>query len=84
LVFVGTVVVDAEPEAGATILTVVATTVALSVLLHGLSAWPLSNLYANWYQRSQESEEEMIEAIEPEHIPVRSRVTVSRKGMRTP
>jgi NhaP-type Na+/H+ or K+/H+ antiporter len=83
LVFVGTVVVEAEPEAGATILTVVATTVALSVLLHGVSAWPLSNLYANWYQRSQESEEEMMEAIEPEHVPVRSRVTVSRKGMRS-
>ena len=83
LVFVGTVVVQAEPEACATILTVVATTVALSVLLHGLSAWPLSNLYANWYERSEESEDEMMEAIEPQHIPVRSRVTVSQKGMRT-
>ena len=84
LVFVGTVVVEAEPEAGATILTVVATTVGLSVLLHGLSAWPLSNLYANWYQRSQESEDEMMEAFESEHIPVRSRVTASHKGIRMP
>jgi NhaP-type Na+/H+ or K+/H+ antiporter len=80
LVFVGTVVVEARPSDGETILIIVATTVAMSVLLHGLSAWPLSNLYGRWYQRTQESEEPMVESVEVEDVAVRSRVTESQKA----
>lgn len=81
LVFAGTVVLDVDPDQAELILTVVSTTVALSVLLHGLSAWPLSNLYGAWYERSQEAAEEMMESVEVEPVMVRSRVTESGKGM---
>lgn len=80
LVFAGTVVVEAQPADGEAIVTIVATTVALSVLLHGLSAWPLSNLYGSWYQRSQESEDEMVESVVPDDVVVRSRVTESSRS----
>ena len=80
LVFVGTVVVEADPADGEAIMIVVSTAVAMSVLLHGLSAWPLSNLYGRWYQGMQESEEPMVESIEAEHVTVRSRVTESHKS----
>ncbi len=80
LVFVGTVVVESDPADGEVIMVVVSTAVALSVLLHGLSAWPLSNLYGAWYQRSQAIADGMTESVENEHVTVRSRVTESSKG----
>lgn len=80
LVFVGTVVVESDPADGEVIMLVVSTAVALSVLFHGLSAWPLSNLYGAWYQRSQAAADGMAESVEIEHVTVRSRVTESHKG----
>lgn len=81
LVFVGTVVVEARPVDGEAIMIIVSAAVAMSVLLHGLSAWPLSNLYGGWYQAMQESAEPMVESVEPEHVAVRSRVTASRTSI---
>ena len=71
LVFMGTVVVESGPAFGATIVAVGATTVALSVLLHGLTAWPGSVLYAKWYKRSISASdaEEMPESAEISHMP---------------
>ena len=71
LVFMGTVVVGADADQAAAILAVGATTVGLSVLLHGLSAWPASARYADWYQRTVDSKAdgERPEAQQVEHIP---------------
>lgn len=49
LVFVGTVVVEAEPANVQIIVIVGSVTVGLSVLLHGISACPLSLRYGRWF-----------------------------------
>jgi NhaP-type Na+/H+ or K+/H+ antiporter len=71
LVFMGTVVVESDPAFGPVIVAVGATTVALSVFLHGLSAWPGSLRYASWYKRSiaTTDAEEMPESMEVTHMP---------------
>lgn len=71
LVFMGTVVVDSDPESAKAIIAVAATTVGLSVLLHGLTAWPGSKRYAAWYKRSGTDDEvdEMPESTTIEHMP---------------
>ncbi len=71
LVFMGTVVVESEPDSAAAIISVAATTVALSVLLHGLSAWSGSVRYAAWYKRSvsEKGTDEMPESKEVLHMP---------------
>ena len=71
LVFMGTVVIESGPAFGETIVAVAATTVALSVFLHGLTAWPASVRYAAWFQRSKSSKEahEMPETMEVAHMP---------------
>ncbi|MDJ0790545.1 MAG: cation:proton antiporter [Acidimicrobiia bacterium] len=73
LVFMGTVVVESDTEFAALIINVAAATVALSVLLHGVSAWPASNRYAQWYERSEEADPEpMVEGQEVKMVPHRS------------
>jgi NhaP-type Na+/H+ or K+/H+ antiporter len=71
LVFMGTVVVEADPGYGSAIVAVGATTVLLSVFLHGLTAWPGSVIYASWYKRSMAATglEEMPESMDVEHMP---------------
>jgi NhaP-type Na+/H+ or K+/H+ antiporter len=71
LVFMGTVVIDSDPAFGQAIVSVGATTVALSVFLHGLTAWPGSVRYASWFQRSRHAKEahEMPETMEVVHMP---------------
>ena len=71
LVFMGTVVVGADAGGAPAIIAVAATTVGLSVLLHGLTAWPLSGRYARWYASSMENDgtEEMVESRPVEHMP---------------
>jgi NhaP-type Na+/H+ or K+/H+ antiporter len=71
LVFVGTVVVDARPEDARAIVAVGAVTVALSVLLHGLSAWPLSVRYAAWFSAyGRDSGSAMVESDEGDAMPM--------------
>lgn len=74
LVFVGTVVAEVEEGSTEIIMTVVATTVGLSVLLHGLSAWPLSNIYGRWFE-SMEDEESMAEMMDVDELPLPVRLT---------
>jgi NhaP-type Na+/H+ or K+/H+ antiporter len=71
LVFMATVVVDLDQESAKAIVAVAATTVGLSVLLHGITAWPGSQRYASWYNRSRVTEgvEEMPESQTIEHMP---------------
>ncbi|GMQ98236.1 MAG: cation:proton antiporter [Acidimicrobiia bacterium] len=71
LVFMGTVVIDAGPEEGSAIVAVAATTVGLSVLLHGLTAWPASARYAAWFSRTTEGIDaaDMVESKEVTHVP---------------
>lgn len=70
LVFMGTVVVGAGPNEGSEIIAVAATTVALSVILHGLTAWPMSARYAAWFGNMTDDEmDDMVEAKEVVHLP---------------
>lgn len=50
IVFAALVVTDADLPGTPTITVVAAVIVGMSVLLHGLSAYPGSQAYANWYQ----------------------------------
>jgi NhaP-type Na+/H+ or K+/H+ antiporter len=49
LVFVGTVVFESSPEDYGEIIAIGAIVVGMSVVLHGLSAWPASIRYAAWF-----------------------------------
>jgi len=71
LVFMGTVVVESEPEFAQAIVAVAATTVGLSVLLHGVTAWPGSVRYAAWFKRSVDAPDAvaMQESKEVTHVP---------------
>jgi NhaP-type Na+/H+ or K+/H+ antiporter len=63
IVFIELVFEEALPGAGL-IEQVVLVTVGLSVLLHGLSAWPGSQLYARWFERHKAAGEPLVEARE--------------------
>jgi NhaP-type Na+/H+ or K+/H+ antiporter len=71
LVFMGTVIVEADPAYAPAIVAIGATTVVLSVFVHGLTAWPGSARYASWYERSMAAPdvEEMPESMEVENMP---------------
>ncbi|MEZ5175784.1 MAG: sodium:proton antiporter [Acidimicrobiia bacterium] len=78
LVFAGTLVAEYDPVSTEATLTIVSATVALSVLLHGLSAWPLSNRYGASFAGLDDASavEEMQEVGE---IRVRRRVTPAHR-----
>ncbi len=54
IVFAALVVTDADLPGTSTITLVAAVIVGLSVLLHGLTAYPGSQAYANWYESHDE------------------------------
>ncbi|MGI9667346.1 MAG: cation:proton antiporter [Acidimicrobiia bacterium] len=58
LVFIGTIVLDTAPGDSRDIVAVGATTVGLSILLHGVTAWPGSRRYAEWIRRTDEAMDE--------------------------
>jgi NhaP-type Na+/H+ or K+/H+ antiporter len=68
------------------LLTVVTLTVALSVFLHGLTAWPGAHRYADWYaatagRRSMPESEPVPERrLRADHWPSRGRATASPRG----
>ncbi|MEA2001504.1 MAG: cation:proton antiporter [Actinomycetota bacterium] len=74
LVFVGTVVEGASFPATDLILTIVAATVGLSVLAHGVSAWWGSNRYATWFDEMEEAGEDMMEGMDVKHLAARPRI----------
>ncbi|MCB1245795.1 MAG: cation:proton antiporter [Acidimicrobiia bacterium] len=71
LVFAGTVVAELDPVATELTVTIIATTVALSVLLHGLTAWPLSHAYGKWAATMADDDAEM-----RKEAPVRVRLRI--------
>ncbi len=82
LVFAGTVVAGYDPVSTEITLTIVSATVGLSVLLHGLSAWPLSNLYGRW-AAEMDTASNAGELQDVGEIRVRQRVTSVSAGMRS-
>jgi NhaP-type Na+/H+ or K+/H+ antiporter len=62
IIFAELVVERALPHTQA-ITTVVALTVGLSVLLHGLTAWPAAERYGAWYERAQATTRDLAEAV---------------------
>ncbi|MEN8239315.1 MAG: sodium:proton antiporter, partial [Actinomycetota bacterium] len=85
LVFMGTVVIESDPAYTEAIVAVGATTVALSVLAHGLSAWPGSVRYASWYRRSIATVDagEMPESREVAHMPPTDLASRVRRSVET-
>jgi NhaP-type Na+/H+ or K+/H+ antiporter len=75
LVFAAIVIQDSDIAETDPIISVVVLTVALSVLLHGISAYPGANAYADWYERQQDDHEEMIERQDVQQIRERRRMT---------
>jgi NhaP-type Na+/H+ or K+/H+ antiporter len=55
IVFAALVVTDADLPGNETIVTVAAITVGLSVLVHGLTAYPGSQRYADWYESQEDT-----------------------------
>lgn len=74
LVFAGTVVAEVDPTATELTLTIVSTTVALSVLLHGVTAWPLSIMYGRWVS-NMDHDDDAGEMQDMANISTRNRVT---------
>lgn len=70
LVFIGTVVAQTGTEAAAEVVVVGGVTVALSVVAHGVTAWPLSSIYGRWFESMGEDEDAaaMPEMSEVEHM----------------
>jgi NhaP-type Na+/H+ or K+/H+ antiporter len=62
IIFAELVVERALPHTQA-ITTVVALTVGLSVLLHGLTAWPAAERYGTWYERAKASDPDIAESV---------------------
>jgi NhaP-type Na+/H+ or K+/H+ antiporter len=54
------------------LLTVVTVTVALSVLAHGLTAWPGANRYADWYSSHRDDHPTMAESVAASELRTRA------------
>jgi NhaP-type Na+/H+ or K+/H+ antiporter len=74
LVFAGTVVIEFDAVAAPFVVAVVSVTVAMSVLVHGASAVPLSRIYARWFRREDAEDPSMPEADDVDHMPSRKRL----------
>ena len=75
LVFAAIVVQDSGIALADPIISVVVLTVTLSVLLHGVSAYPGASAYANWYERQHRDHDEMVENQDVEPVRERRRMT---------
>jgi NhaP-type Na+/H+ or K+/H+ antiporter len=75
LVFAAIVIQDSGIAEADPIISVVVLTVTLSVLLHGVSAYPGASVYANWYERQHHDHDEMVENQDVEPVRERRRMT---------
>jgi NhaP-type Na+/H+ or K+/H+ antiporter len=75
LVFAAIVILDSDITEADPIISVVVLTVALSVLLHGVSAYPGASVYANWYKKQHHDHEEMVEHQDVKPVRERRRMT---------
>jgi NhaP-type Na+/H+ or K+/H+ antiporter len=74
LIFAAVVIEEATIGGTETITAVVVLTVALSILLHGLTAYPGANAYADWYEGEQHRHDEMLESEDVESTQQRRRI----------
>jgi NhaP-type Na+/H+ or K+/H+ antiporter len=75
LIFAAIVLEEVDLPATDLVVTIVTLTVALSILLHGITAYPGSNAYADWYERQEDDHDEMHESKDVDSIQQRRRVT---------
>jgi hypothetical protein len=76
-VFAALLILDSDISETDPIISVVVLTVAMSVLLHGVSAFYGANAYADWYER-QPHDDEMIERQDVHHVHERRRMDRDR------
>jgi NhaP-type Na+/H+ or K+/H+ antiporter len=77
LVFAALLILDSDVSETDPIISVVVLTVAMSLVLHGVSAFFGANAYANWYER-QHDDDEMIEGQDVHHVHERRRMNRNR------
>ena len=74
LIFAAVVLEEAELADTGLMVTVVTLTVALSILLHGATAYPGANAYADWYEQ-QNDDDAMRESKRVHAVHPRRRIT---------
>jgi NhaP-type Na+/H+ or K+/H+ antiporter len=75
LVFAAIVIQDSDISEADPIISVVVLTVALSVLVHGVSAYAGASVYADWYERQHDDHDDMIEHQDVKQVHERRRMT---------
>ena len=75
LIFAAIVVEEADIPGIDLMVTVVTLTVALSILLHGITAYIGSNSYADWYEQQEEGHDQMNESTDDHSTPKRRRIS---------
>lgn len=74
LIFAGTVVAEGDPQDAPIVLAIVATVVVMSVVLHGVSAVPLSKAYGRWWTTREDGHEDLAESVEVTDSQYRHRI----------
>jgi NhaP-type Na+/H+ or K+/H+ antiporter len=75
LVFAAIVIQDSEVTETDPIISVVVLTVGLSIVVHGVSAYPGASAYADWYERQHDDHDAMIEHQNVTRVHERRRMT---------
>ena len=75
LIFAAVVIEETDIPETDLMLTLVTLTVALSILLHGITAYIGSNGYADWYEQQEEVHDQMNESGDDHSIPRRRRIS---------
>jgi len=74
LIFATVVLEEVDIPGTELMATIVTLTVALSILLHGITAYAGSNRYADWYEQQEKDHDEMHESKDVEKIQQRRRI----------
>jgi len=77
LVFAGLLIEDTDVAEAETLVTIVILVVAISVVLHGMTAHAGSNAYADWYAAQEDEHDEMMESEDAADLQPRRRVSTS-------
>jgi NhaP-type Na+/H+ or K+/H+ antiporter len=75
LIFAAIVIEEVDLPATDLMVNIVILTVALSILLHGITAYLGSNAYADWYEQQEDDHDEMHESKDVDSIQQRRRIT---------
>jgi NhaP-type Na+/H+ or K+/H+ antiporter len=74
LIFATVVLEEVDIPGTELMATIVTLTVALSILLHGITAYAGSNRYADWYEQKEKDSDEMHESKDVDRIQQRRRI----------